>query len=109
GGGRGAGPVASMSLPIRLLPEAKAEFDAAADWYERQRPGLGVDFVAKVGEVFTRVAANPRLHGAVYQDVDKAVVRRFPYVVLYREDAGEVIVIAVFHTSRDPSIWQGRV
>ena len=30
-----------MSLPIRLLPEAKAEFDAAADWYELQRAGLG--------------------------------------------------------------------
>ena len=24
-----------MSLPIRLLPEAKAEFDAAADWYQK--------------------------------------------------------------------------
>jgi len=23
-----------MNLPIRLLPEAKAEFDASADWYE---------------------------------------------------------------------------
>ncbi len=46
---------------------------------------------------------------AVYGDVRKAVVRRFPYVVLYREDAAEVVVIAVFHTSRDPSIWQARV
>ncbi len=34
-----------MSLPIRLLPEAKAEFDAAIDRYEAQRAGLGVTFV----------------------------------------------------------------
>src|SRR5439155_25855346 len=93
----------------RLLPEAKAEFDAAADWYEQQRPGLGVDFIARVREVLDRIAANPRLHSAVYGDVRKAVVRRFPYVVLSREDAGEVVVIAVFHTSRDPSVWQARV
>jgi hypothetical protein len=26
-----------MSLPIRLLPKAKAEFDAAADYYEEPR------------------------------------------------------------------------
>jgi toxin ParE1/3/4 len=97
-----------MSLPIRLLPAAKAEFDAAADWYEQQRAGLGVDFVKAVREVLNRIAANPRLHGVVYQDVRKAVVKRFPYVVLYREEPGEVIVISVFHSSRDPSIWQSR-
>ncbi len=97
-----------MSRPLRLLPDAKAEFDDAADRYERQQVGLGLDFLARVGDVLTRIAANPRLHAAVGGDVRKAVVRRFPYVVLYREDAGEVVVIAVFHTSRDPSIWQGR-
>src|SRR5262245_52810411 len=98
-----------MSPPIRFLPEARDEYDQAADWYEQQRPGLGVDFIARVREVLQRIAANPRIHGVVYQDVRKAVVRRFPYVVLYREDQGEVVVISVFHTSRDPSIWQSRV
>ncbi len=98
-----------MSFPIRLLPEAKTEFDAGADWYEQQRPGLGVDFVARVREVLNRIAANPQLHATVYGDVRKAVVAQFPYVVLYPEDAGEVVVIAVFHTARDPAIWQSRV
>jgi plasmid stabilization system protein ParE len=98
-----------MSLPVRLLPEARAEFDAAADWYEQKQPGLGVDFVARVRDVINRIAALPQLHATVYQDVRRAVVPRFPYIVLYREEAGEVVVITVFHTSRDPSIWQSRV
>jgi toxin ParE1/3/4 len=98
-----------MSFPLRLLPEAKTEFDDGADWYEQQRAGLGVDFIARVREVLNRIAANPQLHATVYGDVRKAVVTQFPYVVLYREDGGEVIVIAVFHTARDPSIWQSRV
>ena len=98
-----------MSLPIRLLPEARDEFDAATDWYEQQRPGLGTIFVDRVRDVFNRIAANPQMHGLVYQDVRKAVVQQFPYVVLYKEEAGEVIVIAVFHTARNPSIWQGRI
>lgn len=67
-----------MSFPIRLLPEAKAEFDAAADWYEQQRAGLGMDFIARVREVLNRIAANPQLHATVYGDVPKAVVRHFP-------------------------------
>ena len=98
-----------MSLPVRFLPEARDEYDAAADFYEQQRAGLGADFIACIREVLQRISANPQLHATVYQDVRKAVVRRFPYVVLYREEAGEVIIIAVFHTARDPSVWQSRI
>src|SRR5437660_1726118 len=97
-----------MTLPIRLLPDAKDEFDAAADWYEQRQAGLGADFVARVREVFQRITANPKVHSVVYQDVRKAVVKRFPYIVLYREDQAEIVVISVFHTSRDPSSWQSR-
>ena len=59
--------------------------------------------------ILNRVAANPKLHATVYQDVRKAVVTKFPYVVIYREEAGELLVVAVFHTSRDPSVWQSRI
>lgn len=96
-----------MSLPIRLLPAARDELDAAVDWYEQQRPGLGTAFLDRVRDVFARIATNPKMHATVYQDVRKAVVQKFPYVVLYKE-ASEVVVIAVFHTARDPAIWQGR-
>lgn len=90
------------------MPEAKDEFDAATDWYEQRRPGLGTALVDRVREVFTRIAVNPQMHATVYQSIRKAVVRQFPYVVLYKEEAGEVIVVAVFHTARDPSSWQSR-
>ena len=98
-----------MSVPIRLLPEARDELDAAADWYEQQRPGWAAAFLDRVGDILDRIAANPQLHGKVYHDVRKAVVQKFPFVVLYYEDPGDVVVIAVFHTARNPDIWHGRV
>lgn len=97
-----------MSPRVRLLPEAKAEFDEAADWYEAQRAGLGVTFVARIREVLGKVSSDPQLHATIYLDIRKAVVPKFPYVVLYREEPGEVVVVSVFHTSRDPSIWKAR-
>ena len=96
-----------MSLPVLLTPEAQAEFDDAADWYEQQA-GLGAAFTAAVREVLNRIAATPLLHQVVYQDIRRGVVRRFPYSVFYRVDPGRVTVIAVFDHRRDPSIWQGR-
>src|SRR5262249_41713560 len=77
----------SPPLPIRLLPEARDELDAAVDWYEQQRPGLGTAFLDRVQEVLARIAAKPQLHAVVYQDVRKAVVQKFPYLVLYKEEA----------------------
>jgi len=97
-----------MSLPIVLRDEAQAEFDEAFDWYEAQRPGLGVDFLSEVQKVFDRIAINPLLHQVVFADIRKGVVRRFPYCVFYRPHLDRVEILAVFHTRRDPSIWQGR-
>jgi hypothetical protein len=97
-----------MTFPIRLLPEAKAEFDLPTGNEQKQK-GLGIDLIVRVGEVFKRIAGNPRMHPVVYKDVRRALVKKFPYLVLYREDQGEIIVIAVFHTSRNPAVWQSRV
>lgn len=45
----------------------------------------------------------------MYKDARRAVVKRFPYVVIYQEMPTEVLVISVFHTSRDPKEWQRRI
>ena len=110
GGGQDAGSGASavMNLPVVLRPEARAEFDDAFDWYEQQRPGLGVDFVGQVQEVLDRISATPELYAQIFQDVRRAVVRRFPYSVLYKVEPQQVVVLAVFHSRRDPKIWQAR-
>jgi plasmid stabilization system protein ParE len=98
-----------MSLPIRLLAEAREELDAGIDWYEEQREGLGDLFLTRVDEALSRIGTFPEMHGRVFGEVRKAVVQRFPYIVLYRIEPSEVVVISVFHTSQDPSIWQRRV
>ncbi len=97
-----------VSLPVLLSPEARAEFDEAYDWYEGKAPGLGEAFAEQVQRVFDRIALMPRMHAIVLRNVRKAVVTRFPYCVFYREEAACVRVLCVFHTSRDPRIWQGR-
>ncbi len=98
-----------MSLALVLRDEAQAELEAAVDYYEGQRPGLGADFVARVQEVFDRITALPQMHAIVRADIRKAVVLRFPYCVYCRADDTRVEVIAVFHSRRDPAVWQARI
>lgn len=98
-----------MNLPIVLREEAEAEFDKAFDWYDEQRPGLGTVFVEAVQKIFDAIAARPLMHAIVFADIRRAVVRRFPFCVYYRAHPDRVEVIAVFHSRRNPSIWQGRI
>ena len=62
------------------------------------------DYVA----MLDRVAAQPDFYAAVWNDVREALVPGFPYCVYYREEPGRVLVLSIFHTARDPSVWQGR-
>ena len=96
----------SLSLVFRAGPQA--EFDGAAVWYEARRAGLGDDFVAEVQRVLDTIVNQPNRYPVVYGDVREAAVRRFPYCVYYRAKADRVVVIAVFHTSRNPAVWQAR-
>ena len=83
-----------------VLPEARVEFNAATDWYEQQRAGLGTKFVAQVREVLGRITTDPERHAMVYLDVRKVLVPKFPYVVLYRELPDGIEVVRVVHGMR---------
>ena len=97
-----------MSLPLAFRPIAQAEFVEAAVRYERQSVGLGVDFVAKVQQVLETITEQPKRYPIVLRDIREAPVARFPYCVYYRAKRDRLVVLSVFHASRDPEIWQGR-
>ncbi len=54
------------------------------------------------------VRRNPEQFPRVDGEVRRALVRRFPYAVLYLAAPESVAIIAVFHTSRYPAGWQER-
>ncbi len=97
-----------MSLPLILLDEARAEFDDSHDWYEARQTGLGARFDAAVNGVLALIEKSPRRFPVVYKDVRRAIVPVFPFRIYYAVEAGHILVTSVFHTSRDPAIWQGR-
>ena len=97
-----------MKRPIVFRRAARVEFDEAFEWYEKRRNGLGSEFAEIVDQAITRIRSNPQEFGFVYQDIRCAVVRRFPYGIYFREEAGTILVLAVFHGSRDPKVWQAR-
>ena len=55
------------------------------------------------------MSANPRQFPVVHKNIHRALLRRFPYALMFVIDDGTLVVIACFHGSRDPVRWQKRV
>ena len=97
-----------MTSRIVLRLAAAAELEDARLWYEERRAGLGADFIECVDEALERIDAAPLAHPRVHGEVRRVLLRRFPYAVFFVVEPERVVVLAVFHASRAPSIWQGR-
>lgn len=98
-----------MSLPVTFHRAASAEFIEASAWYETKRVGLALEFIAEMDRCVSRVSENPLQFAVVREDVRRIVANRFPYSVYFRAEKHRIVVLAVFHGSREPAIWQTRV
>jgi plasmid stabilization system protein ParE len=97
-----------MNLAVTFRRAASAEFLSAVARYEAQRPGLGAEFISEIERCIEMAAAQPRMYSVLYKDTRRVTVRRFPYSIYFRVEPGRIVVLAIFHGSRDPVIWQGR-
>jgi plasmid stabilization system protein ParE len=98
-----------MAARLVIAPEAVEDLVEAYGWYEKQRVGLGEDFLGCVDARIQAVCRAPEVHARVHEDYRRALVRRFPYAVFYEYVAGVVTVYCVFHTARDPEKWRRRL
>lgn len=89
-------------------PEAKAEFDAAVRYYERQMPTLGKKFAEDVRQGLKRLARWPLAAPIERDDIRRLVLGRFPYKLLYSVETDCIYLLAVAHQHRAPSYWQDR-
>ena len=97
-----------MSLELIIRPEAETEMTDAFDWYEERVTGLGSEFLLAADATFQGILRSPLQYPVVYKTVRRALLRRFPHEVFFIFEEDHVVVIAVFHTRRNPKHWQER-
>jgi toxin ParE1/3/4 len=95
--------------PAIYLPEARDDIDEAYASYELRQASLGDRFLGALADRIAVIEGNPKLYGEVLPGIRAALLRKFPYVVYYRDRPTQVIIIAVRHGRDDPAIWQSRV
>ena len=92
-----------MSFTIQLRPAVFEDVQHVHAWYEEQGLGLGDRFIAEFFDSLAILKSNPTIFAAYYREVRHYLLKRFPYGVYFRVEKEEVIVLRVFHCSRNQS------
>ena len=94
----------------RLLsePGANHDIEVAFEWYENERRGLGAEFLDELRAAYDRIVEGPLKYQELRSGIQRALVRRFPYLVYFAIEGDVIVVVAVLHAGRDPAEWQRR-
>jgi toxin ParE1/3/4 len=95
-----------MSYQLKIRKRAEKNIAEAYVWYEKQRLGLGDDFLLCTDAAIMTIISNPFLFQIRHKNIHCALIPRFPYGLFYFVDNEKIIVAAVFHLSRDPKLWK---
>lgn len=96
-------------MTVEYHPAIERELAQVRDYYERQAPGLGQDFLDEVDRQVLRIAAAPTRWMIVTKDVRRTLMRRFPYVIYFRVlGADRIRITIVKHERRHPQRGRDR-
>jgi plasmid stabilization system protein ParE len=91
-----------VSVRVIFRPAAEQDVDIVFAWYERQRIGLGDQFLRSLSVTVEFIRANPMMYPVVSGSFRRAALKRFPYLLFYTVEPSRVVVIGCLHARRDP-------
>ena len=97
----------NYALKFHLL--AREEVSDAYLYYENQKLGLGDNFLENLDDIFNLILDNPNLYPKDFEEVRKALLKKFPFTIYYEIVEEQIFVYSVFHQSRNPENWRQRM
>jgi hypothetical protein len=66
------------------------------------------EFLRSLDAALARVEREPLRQAVVHASARRALLRRFPYSLIYETSPDEILIVACIHGRRDPKRWQER-
>jgi len=96
-------------MQVYFTEPAAIELADAFDYYELQLSGLGKEFISELQDTIKLILKFPYLWSENSMHTRKAVLRKFPYNLIYSIYNGNLYIIAVAHQNRNPEYWIDRL
>ena len=92
-------------LPYDLSERAVRDLAHAREWYDRVSVDLGNRFIDAVLPAVRSARERPHSCPVVRNGIRGIRCKRFPYRVYFDVADDRVVVLAVYHTARNPRLW----
>jgi toxin ParE1/3/4 len=93
---------------ISLSDDARLDLREAYDWYEAARPELGKRFVRHLADTLDAISERSSSFPIVYRTARRAIIRRFPYGLFFRDRGTHLEIFAIVDLRRHPRVWRRR-
>jgi toxin ParE1/3/4 len=90
-------------------PEAAIELQAAIEWYRTRSLRAGDEFVGELDQAIDTILQSPTRWRCVVGPWRRYVLRRFPFLIVYRESSTGIEIVAIAHGRRQPGYWRQRI
>jgi len=104
------GILGSNDYTISISEEVFTDVDEILYWYKLHGEKLWDEFYENLIFGLNSIQANPKGCQKIYKNVRRYLMKKFPYSIIYNIDEINlrIIIITVFHNSRNPEIWKER-
>jgi plasmid stabilization system protein ParE len=82
---------------------------AAVEWYAKRSRRAAELFLDEIDRTIARLSGSAEQFPSYDSGTSRAVLRRFPFSLVFRETAGGVEIVAVAHSRRRPGYWRDRI
>ena len=89
-------------MTIKLHPDAEEDLEKALRHYFEIDIALEIKFLKYLELTFEKIVQSPQLYPYENASTQKTLIEKFPYVVLYEKYEDIIMILAIFHTKRNP-------
>jgi len=96
-------------LPIEYHSAARQEANDAFDWYRGRSLNTAERFQRELEKAQAAIQDSPEMWGEYLVGTRRFLLKRWPYIVVYRLSKQRIEIVAIAHTHRKPGYWVQRL
>jgi toxin ParE1/3/4 len=96
-------------LPLEVHPDARMDAIEAYAWYAERSASAADAFREELEIAGSAIQRSPESWAPYLFGTHRYLMKRFPFVVVYRTTAVRIEIVAVAHGRRRPGYWKRRL
>jgi plasmid stabilization system protein ParE len=94
---------------LRFHPMARRDLKRAFEWYLERSPQAASNLLIRFDEAAQHILASPQISPLTDLGHRKALLKKYPYSIIFFWRGDFVTIVAVAHAKRKRSFWHNRI